>query len=183
MMVWFPEPDERAEKNNFRRTSADGLDLISRHTHFRPVPEPGRFGLSTVGYGHVLRPGEPRCVVDHAAALRLLRDDLRPIEIYLLATLPAALRQNEFDALISLILDIGICAYEHSEVREAVRCLDRDWVAAEIRAGPQLGEGPDWAVTDHFWRRNDEATLYLRGAEAMRRQWLDIDDEIGERNS
>lgn len=139
-----------------RRTSPAGLALIRRFEHFSSTPFDHPSGLRAIGFGHVLRPGEQhltRLTTD--LATELLREDLRHIEIYLDATTPVPLAQHAFDALVSLIFDVGILTYERSRLRALIHA----------------GNWPEAGLAFVLWgtaaprpyRRAAEATFFQRG--------------------
>ncbi|MEO0398898.1 MAG: lysozyme [Pseudomonadota bacterium] len=88
------------------RTGDTGLNLIKGYeglrmsAHYTPNEE------WTVGYGHTSTARHGMSVTEHDAE-RLLRDDVSPIERLLADTVRAPLNQNEHDALVSLVFNIG----------------------------------------------------------------------------
>lgn len=147
----------RAAALNAHAVSPAGLDLIKMAVPFCAQRSGAPGSLQTIGYGHVLRPGDVDLqLVTEEQATQLLREDLRCIEIYLNAAARVPLAQHEFDALVSLIFDVGILSYEHSFLRDAVNAGDRQEAARLLAA---------WATPDQAnpVRRNAEATLFLRG--------------------
>lgn len=146
---------------NALRVSALGLDLIKRFHLFSATPtrRPGK--MLEIGYGHVLRPGDQDLTwVTERQATELLREDLRCVEIYLNASLRVPVRAHEFDALASLVFDVGMRVFERSELRARVNAGDRSGAFVELQhwGWQQRGE-PESSCP----RRNAEATLYLRG--------------------
>ena len=144
---------------NARAVSAAGLDLIKLVVPFHGVRHGVPGALQWIGYGHVLRPIEDAQlhVVSERLATQLLRDDLRCIEIYLNATVRVPLEQHEFDALASLVFDVGIRTYEHSFLRDAINRGDRTEAAILLMR---------WQTPDNVnhQRRCAEATMFLRGS-------------------
>lgn len=100
---------------NNLRTSQAGLDLIKQieglrlHWYICPAGKP------TIGYGHVLRsPKEQKELVQitEVQADELLVNDCRTCEIYINANIRVTLTQNQFDALVSFSLNLGVGALE-----------------------------------------------------------------------
>ncbi len=88
------------------KTGETGLNLIKGYeglrmsAHYTPNEE------WTVGYGHS-RSARHGMHVTETDAERLLRDDVSPIEQLIADTVRTPLNQNEHDALVSLIFNIG----------------------------------------------------------------------------
>lgn len=88
------------------KTGVTGLNLIKGYeglrlsAHFAPGEE------WTVGYGHTSTARHGMSVTESEAE-RLLRDDVAPIEHLVEETVRAPLNQNEHDAIVSLIFNIG----------------------------------------------------------------------------
>jgi len=88
------------------RTGSTGLNLIKGYeglrmsAHYSPSEE------WTVGYGHTSSARHGMSVTE-ADAERLLRNDVQPIEKLIADTVRAPLNQNEHDAVVSLIFNIG----------------------------------------------------------------------------
>ena len=66
-------------------------------------------GLETIGYGHKLNPGEryPNGITE-AQANSLLASDIATAEKQVLAHVHVPLSQGQFDALVSIVFNIGI---------------------------------------------------------------------------
>jgi lysozyme len=142
--------------------SPAGLELIKLYHRFCEQPRRAQSGFAEIGFGHVLRPIDDDLLwisVQHADTL--LREDLRCVEIYLNATVRVVLEQREFDALASLVFDVGMLNFEHSTLRVMLNAGDkpgaadalRHWGAHRVLADDLPGRA----------RRNAEATMFLRG--------------------
>lgn len=88
------------------QTGETGLNLIKGYEGLRMSAHYAPTEQWTVGYGHT---GSARhgMSVTEGDAERLLRDDIKPIEQLIGDTVRAPLNQNEHDALVSLIFNIG----------------------------------------------------------------------------
>ena len=102
-------------------------------------------GVWTIGYGHTagVKPG---MVISEAQAEEYLKADLISFERYLNG-LGLALNQNQFDALISLIYNIGIGNFQKSTLLRKARINANDnsimdeflrWVYSKGRVLPGL---------------------------------------------
>lgn len=77
-----------------------------------PLP-PG----ATIGYGHLVKPGENfRGGISEAAAIDLLRSDIAVAERTVRNNITVPLTQNQYDALVSLAYNIGNGAFANSTV-------------------------------------------------------------------
>jgi lysozyme len=78
-------------------------------------------GVWTIGVGHSAEAGTPPpvhkgMVITHAQADAILANDLAPREAFMCRLLKRAPTQNQFDAMQSLMFNIGDGAFEHSRV-------------------------------------------------------------------
>lgn len=107
------------------KTGDTGLNLIKAYEGLRlsaqSEPLPGalpndREALGwSVGYGHRSTAAAGMTVTEREAT-RLLGDDIQPIEELIRTTVRAPLNQNEHDALVSLIFNIGEDNFRRSTV-------------------------------------------------------------------
>jgi len=105
-----------------------------------------------------VRPTEhfPRSLSREAAEMLLL-NDLEPVEIYLNAVFPL-LTQNEFDALASFCLDVGIGAFEKSTLFSRLKAGDEAGAASQFGRWVHVGEE---VVPKRVKRREAERVLFL----------------------
>jgi len=120
--------------------SALGLKLIKAFEGYRETAATLVTGQRVIGYGHPLRDDEQHDPVNRDAALTLLRADLAPVEAMVRETVFTPLSQGQFDALCSLVFNIGPVSFMTSNIRHALnngRLLDAasafdEWRKAEI---------------------------------------------------
>ena len=102
-------------------------------------------GVWTIGYGHTagVKPG---IVITKTQAEEYLKADLIAFEMYLNG-LGLALNQNQFDALVSFIYNVGTGNFSNSTLLRKVRANPRDnsimdeflrWVYSKGRVLPGL---------------------------------------------
>lgn len=118
-----------------RATSSSGLEFIERHESFSPVIYLCEAGKRTIGYGHVVKPldtlrGYPIPLTE-AAARDILSHDVAPIELYLSGVFPD-IPQRQFDALVSLIFNIGLGNFEDSTLFKKLKAGDVAGAANEF---------------------------------------------------
>jgi len=95
-----------------KATSAKGITAIKTFEGFREVPYEDVGGVLTVGYGHT---GKKACKrISKEEAEKLLIEDVRDAEACINKFVTASLLQHEFDALVSLIYNIGAGAFKKS---------------------------------------------------------------------
>jgi GH24 family phage-related lysozyme (muramidase) len=103
--------------------SAHGLERLISEEGLRLDPYNDSAGHATVGVGHLIHHG-PVTTADNAHfkgftkadALVLLAQDVRPREQFVEGAVTVDLGQNEFDALVSLVFNIGTGAFATSTV-------------------------------------------------------------------
>jgi lysozyme len=83
-------------------------------------------GKPTIGYGHLVGPGEHfNEPMTHAEALELLAKDLAATERAIASMVRVELNQHEFDALVSLVFNIGRGHFATSTVLRKLNAGDR----------------------------------------------------------
>ncbi len=114
------------------RVSPAGLDLIKSFESFSPVVYICPAGKRTIGYGHALRPGETIARVDEGAALQFLDSDCMIAENFINATTKVQLTQNEFDALVCFVFNVGVGNYDTSTLKKKLNAGDKAAAAEEF---------------------------------------------------
>ena len=126
-------------------TSPKGISLIKEFEGLRLKAYKCPGGVWTIGYGHTagVKPG---IVITKAQAEEYLKADLIAFERYLNG-LGLALNQNQFDALISFIYNVGIGNFSSSTLLRKVRVNPQEnsimdeflrWVYSKGRVLPGL---------------------------------------------
>ena len=139
------------------KTSPKGIALIKEFEGLRLKAYQCPGGVWTIGYGHTagVKPG---MLISKAQAEEYLKADLIAFERYLNG-LGLALNQNQFDALISFIYNVGTGNFSNSTLLRKVRANPQDnsimdeflrWVYSKGRVLPGLQR-----------RRLDEMKLYF----------------------
>ena len=149
------------------RLSQKGVDFIKSHEALRLKAYQDSKGVWTIGWGHTkgVKPGD---VITRAQAEQFIRDDFAWVERTLNADLVIGrdkplVTQNEFDALCSLVFNIGSQAYLDSTVRRKIRQGDKMAAARAFKM---------WIYSNHKFiqglanRRADEVRLFLQSGAA-----------------
>lgn len=144
-----------------RHITKEGLGLIKRFEGFSPVIYPDAAGLPTIGYGHLLRPGEAemfRNGISKEAGVALLIKDVEASEQAVLRLITVPLTDGQFNALVSFTFNLGSGALQRSTLRRKVNREEHAYVPAEfmkwVWAGGRKLEGL-------IRRREAEAQLYF----------------------
>ena len=121
------------------KTSDKGIEQIKSFEGFRAMPYQDIVGKWTVGYGHLMVAGDG-CVegspITMGQATELLRKDLHTAEEAVNAC-GVELEQNEFDALVSFVYNLGVGAFQRSTLLKLLKSGNK--LAAS-------GEFPKWSM-------------------------------------
>jgi lysozyme len=113
------------------KISQEGLDLLKKLEGYRPIPYKCAAGQMTVGYGHKILPKEKFTQINLEEAETILKNDVswaeKAINVHLLV-FTKELKQNQFDALVCFVFNIGAAAFQNSGVLKAL--LIRDYGTA-----------------------------------------------------
>ena len=127
------------------KTSPKGIALIKEFEELRLKAYLCPGGVWTIGNGHTASV-KPGMVISEAQAEEYLKADLIAFERYLNG-LGLALNQNQFDALISFIYNVGTGNFSNSTLLRKVRANPQDnsivdeflrWVYSKGRVLPGL---------------------------------------------
>lgn len=106
------------------KISEAGIDLIRRFEGLELESYQDIAGVWTIGYGHTETAG-PNQKINEREAEELLRRDLAPRERAVEQLVSVGLNQNEFDALVSFVFNVGANAFKNSTARKRLNRNDR----------------------------------------------------------
>lgn len=106
------------------RISEAGIELIKRFEGLELESYQDIAGVWTIGYGHTETAG-PNQKISAREADDLLRRDLAPRERAVEQLASVSLNQNEFDALVSFVFNVGAGAFKTSTARKRLNRNDR----------------------------------------------------------
>jgi lysozyme len=106
------------------QTSESGIDLVKRFEGLELESYQDIAGIWTIGYGHTETAG-PDQKISASEAEALLRRDLKPREKAVSELASVSLNQNEFDALVSFVYNVGIAGFRGSTARKRLNRGDR----------------------------------------------------------
>lgn len=148
------------------RTGETGLNLIKGYEGLRMSAHYAPSEQWTVGYGHTSTARHGMSVTEGDAE-RLLRDDVNPIESVIAATVRAPLNQNEHDALVSLIFNIGEDNWRGSTVLRKLNSGDKLAAAQAFEMWSKARVNGELVTLDGLVRRRAaEKSLFLMPTDA-----------------
>lgn len=142
------------------KTSKEGIDLIATFEGFREKAYVCPGGKLTIGYGHTrgVKRGD---VVTEEQARQLLQEDVAEAEHFVNALVHAPLRQNQFDALVSFVFNVGATVFRRSSLLKEVNCDSENYTDIRPRfMAYRLSRGQ--VIQGLINRRTAEADLYCR---------------------
>ena len=107
------------------KTSQRGIDLIKEFEGYSERVYMCAGGKYTIGYGHT-RGVEPGDTCTREKAEEYLKLDLDDAEQTIDALINVPLSQNQFDALVSLVYNIGSGNFFDSTIRRVINCKISD---------------------------------------------------------
>jgi lysozyme len=151
-------------------TSSKGLQMIKGFENLRLFAYRCPAGVPTIGYGHTKGVKMGQAITEKQAE-DYLKQDVTPIERYL-NDVGVNFRQEQFDALVSWIFNLGAGNFQHSTLFKKI-CTDAPdgEIAEQILKWVNANGKP---LTGLKRRRIAEANMFL-GTEAYK---LDKDNNI-----
>lgn len=118
------------------KTSDEGLGLIEAREGVRLKAYTDTKGIWTIGVGHTAAAGEPHpregMTITEAEARAILARDLGAVEAAINAAVKVPLTQHQFDALASLVFNIGVGGFRKSSVLRKLNAKDYAGASAAI---------------------------------------------------
>lgn len=121
--------------------SEKGRDFLLRHEGYRLEPYRDTAGKWTIGVGHLLLPGEPLGAWSHEKVETALRQDMAKGVVAIRNEVRIPLTQPKFDALASLVFNIGVPRFRQSTVLRLIN-----------------SERASEAEVENWWTRWDKVT-------------------------
>lgn len=125
--------------------SIAGLAHLKQFEGLRLQPYKDSAGLWTIGYGHLLKPGEWWDSITEEFATRLLGQDVGTAEDAVNSLVKVPLSQPQFDALVSFVYNVGVGAFRRSTLLRLLNAGEYAGAAAQLplwrKAGGQIIQG------------------------------------------
>ena len=138
-------------------TSKTGIDLIKHFEGCELTAYKCPAGVWTIGYGHIKGVSEGMTITQEQAE-EMLRDEMAEYEGYVNRLVTVELNQNQFDAMVSWVYNLGGGNLASSTLLKVLNAGDYDGVPAQMmrwnKAGGKVLEG----LTR---RRQAEADLFV----------------------
>ena len=148
------------------KTGETGLNLIKGYEGLRMSAHYAPSEQWTVGYGHTSTARHGMSLTEGEAE-RLLRDDVSPIEALIADTVRAPLNQNEHDALVSLVFNIGEDNWRRSSVLRKLNEGDKLAAAQAFEMWTKARVDGELVSLDGLVRRRAaEKSLFLMPSDA-----------------
>ena len=126
------------------KTAQKGLELIKHFEGCELTAYKCPAGVWTIGYGHIKGVSEGMTITQEQAEQMLL-DELVEYENYINELVSVDLSQNQFDALVSWVYNLGPSNLRSSTLLKVLNSGDYNGVPAQImrwnKAGGQVLEG------------------------------------------
>ena len=139
------------------RTSEAGIALIKSFEGCRTVAYQDAVGVWTIGYGHTIDVKEGMTITQHQCDV-MLEVDIETYENYVKKQVKVSLTQNQFDALVSWVYNLGPTNLRKSTMLKVLNAGKYDEVPYQMkrwnRAGGKVLKGL-------VLRREAEAELFL----------------------
>jgi lysozyme len=141
--------------------SEKGARFIADHEGFSSKSYSDVAGNATIGFGHVIMPGEKFESLTRTEGMDLLKQDLATKVLPSLDAVDVELSQTQVDAMASFVYNVGSGAFGNSTLLKNLNAGDfasvPDELARWVNAGGKVWPG---LVT----RRADEARLFSKGS-------------------
>ncbi len=142
------------------KTSQAGIDLIKSFEGYSATPYEDVVGKSTIGYGHLIKPGEIFNAIGPEQAELILAADLGEAEKSVSDLVKEPLAQNEFDALVSFTFNLGRNAFKNSTL---LRLLNSGQFEAAADQFLRWDHAGGKVVAGLTRRRVAERSLFIHG--------------------
>ena len=133
-----------------------GLDMIKHFEGLELNAYQCAAGVWTIGYGHT-KDVQQGMVISEDTANEMLVEELNEYESYIIGLVTVELNQNQFDAMVSWVYNLGVGNLKASTLLKVLNAGDYAGVPAQMmrwnKAGGKVLEGPTR-------RRQAEADLF-----------------------
>lgn len=142
------------------RTSAAGRRLIKEFEGEKLTAYICPAGVLTIGVGHTGADVKPGKTITADESDKLLQSDLQTAEQAVTRMAKVAVTQNQFDALVSFVFNVGPGAFRSSTLLRLLNAGDYYGAADEF---PKWNKGGGKVLPGLTKRRAAERAMFLRG--------------------
>ena len=146
------------------KTSNEGISLIQKFEGCELEAYQCSAGVWTIGYGHTKDVVEGMTITKEQAE-QMLVDELHEYENYINEYVTVALSQNQFDALVSWVYNLGPANLKASTMLKVLNSGKYEDVPAQMKRWNKAGG----KVLEGLIRRREAEACLFRGAE-----WFEI---------
>ena len=146
------------------KTSAEGISLIKKFEGCELYAYQCSANVWTIGYGHT-KDVEPGMQITQEDAEQMLVDELHEYENYINEYVTAPLSQNQFDAMVSWVYNLGPANLKASTLLKVLNAGDYEGVPAQIRRWNKAGG----EILDGLIRRREAEALLFEG-----KDWTEV---------
>jgi lysozyme len=122
-----------------KRLNQAGIDLIKRFEGFSSTVYRDVAGYPTIGYGHLVLPGESWGSITEKEGEELLRADVKQFEKAVNENVSVPISQNMFNSLVSFAYNVGVNAFENSTLLKKLNGADYIGAANELERWNKAG--------------------------------------------
>jgi lysozyme len=120
--------------------SPAAVGLIQHFEGYSPVTYKDAAGYDTIGFGHLIRPGEKiEEPLLGEAAEQLLQQDIQPKVAAVNARVSVPLFQGQFDAVVSWTYNLGEGALKNSTMLKKINAARHEEVPGQIKRWNKAG--------------------------------------------
>ena len=142
------------------KTSAEGLSLIKKFEGCELYAYQCSAGVWTIGYGHT-KDVEPGMQITKEDAEEMLVEELHEYESYVNDFVTAPLSQNQYDAMVSWVYNLGPANLKASTMLKVLNAGEYEEVPAQIKRWNKAGG----KVLEGLIRRREAESLLFLGKE------------------
>jgi lysozyme len=134
-----------------------GLNLVKSSEGFRPCKYQDPAGYWTIGYGHLIQPGQSFTCITEQEATRLLLSDLGVAEQCVSSSVHVYLNDNQFSALVDFTFNLGCGAFQGSTLLKDINAGNFGAVCGQLKLWVY---GGGRVLPGLVTRRNAECQLF-----------------------
>ena len=144
--------------------SNNGIQLLKRLEGFRPKAYLDSGNRLTIGYGHLIQPDDgvpPGDIIDPVKGCELLKRDVAWAEAAVDREVLVDLNQDQFDALVIFVYNVGATAFKNSTMLKMINKGDMAGASEQFVRWNRAG---GMEILGLLKRRKEEQALFLSTA-------------------